>query len=142
MRPSERRWRAYDARPQLFTEGIWPFCLLPHATPPLIATDLADQPLEQRDAVQQARDRHRLVGLVGLRELAGAADRGGLTMSLEGGFEEVDESLRAAANCFSSSVIRASAAASFSSSSATRTPNRAHFRHGPRRIFMTRQFTR
>ena len=60
-------------------------------------------------------------------------------MSLEGGFEEVDESLRAEANCFSSSAIRASAAASFSSSSVTRAANRVQFRHGPRRIFMTRQ---
>jgi hypothetical protein len=63
-------------------------------------------------------------------------------MSLEGGFEEVDESFRAAANCFSNSAILANAAASCFSSSATRSASRAQFRHFPCRTRMMRQFTR
>jgi hypothetical protein len=62
-------------------------------------------------------------------------------MSLDGGFEEFDGSLRAEANCLSNSSIRANAAASCSSNSATRSANRAQFRHFPCRIFMTRQST-
>jgi hypothetical protein len=62
-------------------------------------------------------------------------------MSLEGGFEEVDESFRAEANCLSNSSIRANAAASCLSNSATRSASRAQFRHFPCRIFMMRQST-
>jgi hypothetical protein len=71
---------------------------------------------------------------------AWAVGRGGLTMSLEGGFEDVDESFRAEANCFSNCSIRANAVANCFSNSATRAVNRAHFRHGLRRIPMMRQF--
>ena len=62
-------------------------------------------------------------------------------MSLEGGFEEVDESFRAEANSFSKSAILANAAASCFSNSATRSASRAQFRHFPYRIFMMRQST-
>ncbi len=58
---------------------------------------------------------------------ARSAARGGLTMSLDGGLEEVDESFRAAPNCFSSSAILANAAASCFSNSATRSASRAQF---------------
>ena len=62
-------------------------------------------------------------------------------MSLEGGFEDVEESFRAEANRFSNAWIRANAAASCVSKSATRRANRLQFRHGARRIFMMRQST-
>src|SRR3989304_3783871 len=60
-------------------------------------------------------------------------------MSLEGGFEEVDESFRAAANCFSNSAILANASASSRSSSATRRARRSQFGQVFRRVPMTRQ---
>jgi hypothetical protein len=65
-----------------------------------------------------------------------------LTTSLDGGFDEVDESFRAAANCFSSSAILAGAAASCVSNSATRRADRGQFGHFLRRTFMMRQFAR
>src|SRR5919106_85233 len=60
-------------------------------------------------------------------------------MSLEGGFEEVDESFRAAANCFSNSAILASDSASSRSSSANRRARRSQFGQFFVRVPMTRQ---
>ena len=60
-------------------------------------------------------------------------------MSLEGGFEEVDESFRATANCFSNSEILANASASSRSSSVTRRARRSQFGQVFRRVPITRQ---
>jgi hypothetical protein len=58
-------------------------------------------------------------------------------MSLDGGFDDVEESLRAAAKFPSNSAIRARAAANCRSSSASRSSSRSQFRQTPRRVPMT-----